>query len=91
MEERDGILVLVDEDNNEYEFEFLDSIEDNGKRYVVLVPVSDDEGEEEVLIMRVVTDDSDEDALEAIEDEAELDRVFEIFKENNGEEFDFVD
>ena len=37
-EERDNLIVLVDEDGEETEFELIDSFEFNGNEYVVLLP-----------------------------------------------------
>lgn len=42
--ENDNIIVLND-DGNEVEFEFLDLIPYRGKEYVVLLPVSDEADE----------------------------------------------
>lgn len=46
-EEREDILVLVDEEGNEEEFEYLDTIEMEGDEYVVLLPCIQDEYEDE--------------------------------------------
>ena len=48
----------------------------------------DDNGE--VIIMRMEKD-GDEDILVSIEDEDELDRAFEAFKQSASEEYDFED
>ena len=37
-EERDDLVVLVDENGEEAEFELLDTFEFNGSEYVVLLP-----------------------------------------------------
>lgn len=84
-EERDDIVVLIDEDGEEEEFEFIDSIEVNGKEYVILSPVSEDEDElfdieEEIVILKVEMNEDGEESYVTIEDENELDAVFEEFK-----------
>ncbi|WHH60183.1 DUF1292 domain-containing protein [Petroclostridium sp. X23] len=89
-EERDDIIVLVDENGEEVEFEHLDTIEMNDSHYVVLLPVSDVE-EDEVVILKVEEGEGEEDNLVAVEDEEELNEVFEEFKTRMEDEFDFVD
>ncbi len=82
-EERDNIVVLIDEDGEEEEFEFVDSIEINGSEYVILSPVSEDELfdiEEEIVILKVEINEDGEETYVTIEDENELDTVFEEFK-----------
>jgi len=91
-EERDDIIVMIDEDGNEEEFEFLDSIEMDGSEYVVLLPYSGEEieeDEEEVVILKVMHDENGEDSYVNIEDEEELNTVFEEFKYRMEEEYDF--
>ncbi len=38
-DERDDIVILVDENGEEVEFEHIDTIEMNGNEYVVLAPL----------------------------------------------------
>jgi len=96
-EERDDIVVLVDEDGEEVEFEHIDTIEMKGNEYVVLAPlVSEDEDiddveEEEVIILRIEHGEDGEDSFVTIEDDDELDEVFDLFQERLEEEMDFDD
>lgn len=90
--ERDDIVVLVDENGEEVEFQHIDTIEMNGNEYVVLVPAEESEAnEEEVIILKVDRDEKGEDILVSVEDEEELDDVFEEFKMRMDEEYDFFD
>lgn len=95
MMENDNIIVLTDEDGVDVEFEFCASIEYQGNEYVVLLPTDDDDGE--VVILQVMEDadaDADEDdeaTYVGVDDEEVLQAVFEIFKEQAGDEFDFED
>ena len=94
QEERENVIVLIDDEGKEMPFEVLDIIEEDEKRYAVGIPAEEaaDEAEEgTVLIMRIVPANDEEDILEPIEDEAELQKIFEIFKERMEEEFDFED
>ena len=86
----DNIITLTAEDGREVDFEFLDLIEYEENEYVVLLSV--DEEEDEVTILRVSSDDdSDEENYEGVQDEDTLRAVFEIFKEQNSDNFNFVD
>lgn len=90
-EERDDIVVLVDENGEEVEFEHIDTIEMNGNEYVVLAPYSEEESEEqdeeEVIILKVEHNEDGEDSFVTVEDEEELDTVFEEFQAHMEEEF----
>lgn len=93
IEERDDILVLIDENGEEEEFEYIDSIQMDGNEYIVLTPLSqgeqneDEDFEEEVVILRVDATKSGEESFVTIDDEDELDAVFEEFKNRMEEEF----
>lgn len=87
-EERDDIVVLVDEDGEEEEFEYIDSIELKGNEYIILSPLNQDKEEEEdiydfseeIVILKVETNEDGEESYVTIEDENEQDEVFEEFK-----------
>ena len=75
----------------EEEYEFLDTVELDGETYFMLIPATDSEEiDGEVFIMKLVEIDGAE-MLESVEDEALFDTIYEIFKENNKDEFDFAD
>ena len=87
--ELDNIIVLNDENGNEVQFEFLDLIEYEGGEYVVLLPLEDDE--DEVVILQVEqAEDPEEESYVGVEDEEVLAAVFEIFKNNNLDNFNFT-
>lgn len=96
-EERDDIVVLVDENGAESEFEHVDTIEMNGNEYVVLLPFKEyedddenyNEDEEEVVILKIEHGADGEDSFITVEDEDELNAVFEEFKLRMEEEYDF--
>ena len=78
-------------DEIEEDFELLDTVELDGELYFVLVPATDsDEVDGEVFIMRRVEQDGEE-MLEAVEDDEAFDKVYNIFKEKNKDEFEFLD
>ena len=94
-EELDNVVILNDEDGNEVKFEFLDLIDLEDEEYVVLLPMTEDGEEEEGQVVILKVEDTDEDSEEesyvSVEDEATLNKVFEIFKERFKDDFDFVD
>ncbi len=81
--EREDIVELIDEDGNEVRFEHLMTLEHNGNAYICLVPVDpmEDVEEDELVIMRIETDEDGNDVYATIEDDAELDAVFEKYLE----------
>ncbi len=72
-------LILIDEDDNEIEFDLMDKFEFKGESYLVLLPVDDDSDEVEYVILR----DAGDGSLAGIDDEETLDRVFEEYKKRN--------
>lgn len=88
------ILTLVDEDGVEHEFEVADTLENEDKNYIALIPIladeEDDEGE--LVVLRVITDEeTGEEFLEPIEDEEEFEAIGDLFMERLKEEFDFAE
>ena len=80
MEENNNLVQLQDENGNEINFEHLMTLEYEGSYYVVLEATedTDDCQEGEAIILKIVRDEeSDEDVYATIEDEDELNAVFE--------------
>ncbi|MBE7010946.1 MAG: DUF1292 domain-containing protein [Ruminococcaceae bacterium] len=93
-EEEPSIVTLLDEEGKEHQFEHVDSFPFNGETYVVLIPTEEEiaEGEaDEVLFFTLLTDEEGRESLSLVEDEAELDMVYEEFKTRMQDEFDFED
>lgn len=88
-EEEEGVLLLTDENGDEIAFEYLDCIEYEGKEYLVLMPMEEDNGE--VVILEVEPVDEENENYLAIEDEALLNTIFEIFKEKFKDQLEFED
>ena len=86
----DDIITITDEDGVEYVLEVLAVLELDGTDYYALVPANSEEDEDlEVSILKAVEENGEE-ILCAIEDEDELERVYEvmmdeIFKEDEEE------
>ncbi len=81
--EQDNIVELIDEEGKEVSFEHLMTLEHNGKAYVCLAPVEpdDDIGEDELVILRIEAGEDGNDAYVTIDDDEELDDVFEKYLE----------
>ena len=72
----DSYICITDEDGKEYELEVLAELEYNDNRYLALAPADADEQEDlEVSILRAF-EENGEQMLEAIEDDAELEAVY---------------
>ncbi len=82
----DDIIILVDENGEEQEYELLDTVEYEGERYVVLIQDEDDE----VSILQIESEEDEELSLITCED-AVIEEVYQIFKEKNTENYDFDD
>lgn len=78
-EEEVSILTLTDENGNDVDFEYLDSVEYQGKEYLVLMPAEEDSTE--VVILEVEPVDEEMENYLSVGDEAILNAVYEIFKE----------
>lgn len=86
----DSILTITDEDGKEYVLEVLATLEMDGSEYYALVPYVENEDETtddelEVSILKAVEEDGEE-ILCAIEDEDELERVYNALMELEEEE-----
>lgn len=81
--EQDDVVELVDEDGNTVRFEHLMTLEHEGKPYICLVPLDpmEDVSEDELVILRIETDAEGNDFYATVDDDAELDAVFEKYLE----------
>ena len=81
-------MTIVDEDGQEYELEVLTQLEYNGFTYLAVIPAGLEEEDAlnpEVSILKSVEEDG-EPILCAIEDEAELQTVYDLIMEQLYEE-----
>ena len=79
-------MTIVDEDGTEYELEVLTSLEFSGQTYLAVIPAGLEEDEApEVSILKSVEEDG-EPILCAIEDENELQTVYDKIMEQLYEE-----
>ena len=89
QEEASSLLTLTDENGVETEFEYLDCITYNEIEYLVLIPA--DEDADEIVILEVQPVDEENENYVAVEDEAVLDAVYDIFKERFKDVLNFAD
>ena len=89
QEEEVSLLTLTDENGVDTEFEYLDCIEYNGIEYLVLIPAAEDA--DELVILQIEPVDEETENYLAVEDEAVLNAVYEIFKERYKDVLTFAD
>ena len=81
-------ITITDEDGVEYELEILSTVEYEGALYYALAPADADEDEDlEVSILKAVEEDGEE-ILLAIDDDEELEKVYELLIEQMYDEED---
>ena len=84
----DDFITITDEEGNSYELEKLseEDIEYQGRVYRAFLPVGENEDEiYEMILFRIVEEDG-EAILETIDDEDEMEAVYEIFMDRLFEE-----
>ncbi len=94
--DEDSHVAFLDDEGVEVEFEYVGSVDYKDEEYIVLLPVEDDEnGEAEVMILKVESvegeDGEEEEQYVSVESEDVLNEVFAIFKQENADDFDFVE
>ena len=88
-EEETTILTLTDEDGESIDFEYLDSVDYEGKEYLVLMPA--DEAATEIVILEVEPVDEENENYLPVMDEKLLNAVYAIFKERYKDVLTFED
>ncbi len=86
------LYTLEDENGELTTFELWDTLEENGQVYYALTPVYDDpaeriSGDAELVVLKL-EDPTDESTLVTIEDDAEYERIGNIFLDRLAEYFD---
>ena len=89
LQEEENILTLTDENGEETEFEYLDSVEYGGQEYLILTPTGEESGQ--VVILQVEPVDEETENYLALEDEALLNEVYAIFRERYKDVLTFED
>ena len=71
-------MTIVDEDGTEYELEVLSTLEYNGATYLAVIPAGNEDEEFQVSILKSVEEEDGDSILCAIEDEQELEAVYDL-------------
>lgn len=80
-------MTIVDEDGTEFELEVLSTLEYNGFTYLAVIPAGSEEEESlEVSVLKSVEEDDGEPILCAIEDDQELETVYNLIMDQLYEE-----
>ena len=91
MENEREFFTLTDEDGNEIEFELIGTVDVEGVTYHAMIP-ADQENEEqgfyEYVILKTEIDADGEEMLVTLDDDAEFDKVADIFDDMFSEEID---
>lgn len=79
-------ITIVDEDGSEFELEVLSSIEYNGETYLAVTLAGNEDADLEVSILKSVEEEDGEPILCAVEDEIELETVYNLIMDQIYEE-----
>lgn len=74
-------VTIVDDDGQEFELEVLDTMDYNGNTYMAFLPadMGEDDPDYGIVILRSILDEKGEEVFESVDDEKELDDVYEHF------------
>ncbi len=87
----DDRITLIDEDGKEMDFDLVDVLEVEGRRYAVLMPVNLEDAngeleEDEAIIFRLDKNEDGEEIFSYIEDDKEWDFVVNTYNDMNFDE-----
>ena len=88
MDLEGSFLSLTDDEGNEFVLEYVDTLEYMDQRYMAFLPPEDgdletepDDGDYGYIILRVEVEPDGEEMLVTVDDEAELEAVYELLVE----------
>ena len=75
------LITIIDDDGQEFELEILDEMDYNGEHYIAFLPANmqEDDPDYGIIILRSVTDENGDELFESIDDEEQLQDVYEHF------------
>ena len=82
-----NFVTLTDDEGNDIELEYVDALEHNGTTYMAFFPVVEEDSEDEQneeeygLVMLKSQMENGEEILVTIDDEEEIDKVYDLFME----------
>ncbi len=73
-------ITITDEEGNEYELEHLHTLENKGSFYMAFLPTDMNEDDEDygIIILKVIEENGEE-ILGSVDDQEELEEVYELF------------
>ena len=81
------IVTMTDEDGTDVEFSIIDNVACGGERYLLVVETElMDDDETDAIILKEVSINTDDVTYELVEDDAEFDRVADLFAQK-GEDY----
>lgn len=80
MEEKNNIITLLDEEENEQEFEVIMTLEVKDNEYAILAPITSEDEEDYAYAFKIVYDSKEEYSLVTIEDDEEYDNVVATYE-----------
>ena len=74
-------ITIVDDDGQEFELEVLDTMDYKGQTFTAFLPADMDESDPDygIIILRSVEDENGDELFESIDDEDQLNDVYEHF------------
>ena len=74
-------VTIIDDEGNEFELEVIESMDYNGHSYMAFLPadMKEDDPDYGFILLRVVEDENGDEVFESIDDEDELQDVYERF------------
>ena len=74
-------ITITDDDGQDFELEVLDTMDYKGNTYMAFLPANMDENDPDygMIILRSVIDDNGEELFESVDDDDELQDVYEHF------------
>ncbi|MCH5202280.1 MAG: DUF1292 domain-containing protein [Oscillospiraceae bacterium] len=85
--DKNVIFTLEDDLGNEIEFELLDVITYKNEEYAVLIENTEDV--DELTILKIESYDDEEEVYSGIDDDALVHKIFDIFKKNHPDDFNY--
>ena len=80
-----NFITLTDEDGKEFTLEYIDALEHNGTTYMAFFPAVDEDADEQaedygLVILKSIMENGEE-LLSTLDNDAELDDVYDLFME----------
>ena len=79
--EMDNVIVLIDENGEEVEFEIIDMVQIDEEEYAILLPRTEDGVADEYMILKIGIDENGDEILSEIDDDDEWEMVANIYME----------